>query len=202
MSWERVCAEIESQPKLSPAEEQALRAAHLDGDERAKPKLISCTLRYALGTARGLAKESGRWEPGDLLGEAVQAMAAAVDRWDGRGSFAGYAQARIRGSMQDFLRRRANVMRAPSGSDSVLSLDAPEGENGRTLLDSQVAPEAAAACSFGLSAREVRVMNATILRQPRPATAGEAAAELGLNERTVSKILRSALRKSPATCRE
>src|SRR5687768_16431688 len=135
VTWESICAEIEAEPKLTAAEERALWHAWQDGDERCRQKLIACTMRYALGHARKLAKPGQRWEPGDLLGEAVQAIAGALERWDGSGSFAGYASARIRGTMQDFLRRRADVLRTPHGADRVLSLDAPDDGEGDSLLE-------------------------------------------------------------------
>jgi DNA-directed RNA polymerase specialized sigma24 family protein len=200
MSWERICAEIEREPRLTADEERALRLAHLAGDARAKPKLIACTCRYALGIAQSMARKSSRWEPGDLLGIAVQAMSYAFDRWDGSGSFAGYVQARIRGSMRDFLRRRADVMRAPVGADRALSLDAPEGDDGRSLLDSQASPEVEIhAIGPALTKFEAIVLDATLMRRPVPATAAEAARALGLTEATVARALRSALRKRAAS---
>jgi len=200
MSWQRICDEIEAQPRLTSDEERALREAHLDGDERAKPKALACTARYALGIARALARESGRWEPGDLLGEAVQAMSAAWGRWDGQGSFAAYVQPRIRGSMKDFLRRKADVMRGHMEHGRVLSLDAPEGDDGRTMLDGQEAPEIEERDGILLTKRERQVLAATVLRSPMPGTIEDAAAELKLSAATVSKILRRALQHSPATC--
>lgn len=198
VTWEAICTEIEAEPRLSSEEERALWSAWKDGDERCRKKLISCTLRFALGPARSFAKPGQRWEPGDLLGEAVKAIDGALERWDGSGSFAGYASARIRGSMQDFLRRKADVMRGPAGSDRVLSLDCPVEEGGATMLDLEASIEIELPDMPALSSRELEVLSLTVLANP-PGTPEAAATALGITEATVSRTLRSALRKSAAT---
>lgn len=199
VTWEAICAEIEAEPRLSAEEERALWNAWQDGCEKAREKLIACTMRYALGHARKLAKPGQRWEPGDLLGEAVKAIAGAVDRWDGSGSFAGYASQRIRGAMSDFLRRRADVLRLPAGCERVLSLDAPDDEDGGGLLERASAAAVMEDPSLpALSAREQQILSLTVLAVP-PGAPDDAAAALGLTVAAVRRSLRSALRRSAAT---
>jgi RNA polymerase sporulation-specific sigma factor len=199
MSWESVCREIEAEPLLSPEEERALWKAWKDGDERARPKLIACSLRFALGHAKKASKPGQRWEPGDLLGEATKALAGCLERWDGSGSFAGYASARVRGTIQDFLRRKADVLRTPTGSERALSLDCPD-EDGGMILDRMAAGgEDSEALSIPeLTDREKQVLSLTVLATPRPGTPEDAAKAMGLKVETVSRILRSALRKPAA----
>jgi RNA polymerase sigma factor (sigma-70 family) len=195
MSWDRVCAEIEAEPRLSAAEERALWQAWKDGEDRCRRKLISCTLRFALGHAKSAARPGQRWEPGDLLGEATRAIAGCLERWDGTGSFAGYASARIRGTIQDFLRRKADVMRTPAGAARVLSLDQPEDGDGPTMLErrefdaGELLPDLPQ-----FSKREREVLALTVLASP-PGVPEDAAKALGLKVETVSRILRAALRK-------
>lgn len=198
MHWQRICAEIEAEPKLSPQEERALWQAWKDGGARARTKLIGCTLRFALGPAKKAARPGQRWEPGDLLGEATKAIAGCLDRWDGTGSFAGYAGQRIRGTIKDFLRRKADVMRTPHGAERVLSLDAPEGDDGPGMLDRHETTTIDLPDVPALTAKELRVLQLTILRQPFPATPDDAAAELGMSPDAVRRVLRSALRKPAA----
>lgn len=200
MHWDRVCREIEAEPKLTPAEESALWQAWRNGDERARRKLIACTLRFALGPAKAAARPGQRWEPGDLLGEATKALAGCVERWDGSGSFAGYAGQRIRGTIKDFLRRKADVMRTPAGSERALSLDAPQEDDQPAMLDrQQTETEAIDAADLPpLTRREMQVLELTILLQPRPGCPDAAAQALGLSPDAVRRILRSALRKSTA----
>lgn len=198
VTWESICTEIEEEPKLSAEEERALWGAWRDGDDRCRNKLISCTLRYALGPAQSLARPGQRWEPGDLLGEAVQAINGALDRWDGSGSFAGYASARIRGSMKDFLRRKADVMRSPADAGRVLSLDCPVEDGGATMLDREASIVIDMPDLPDLSARELRILTLTVLASP-PGTPETAAEALGISVAAASRTLRSALRKSAAT---
>jgi RNA polymerase sigma factor (sigma-70 family) len=198
VTWESICAEIEAKPRLTAEEERALWSAWRDGSERAREELIACTMRYALGHARKLAKPGQRWEPGDLLGEAVQAIAGALDRWDGSGSFAGYASARIRGAMADFLRRRADVLRTPTGSERVLSLDAPDDDDGPGLHERTGTVEIEAPDLPALTPSELKILSLTVLATP-PGTPEEAAKALGLSVTTVDRRLRTALRKSAAT---
>lgn len=197
MSWDRICREIEAEPKLTPAEERALWSAWKDGDDRARRKLIACTLRFALGPAKAAARLGQRWEPGDLLGEATKALAGCLDRWDGSGSLAGYAGQRIRGTIKDFLRRKADVMRTPAGSERVLSLDGPQDDDRPSMLDRQHVEVVDFADLPPLTPRELQVLELTILLQPRPGCPDAAAKALGLTPDSVRRILRSALRKSP-----
>jgi RNA polymerase sigma factor (sigma-70 family) len=200
MSWESICREIEAEPLLSPVEERALWQAWKDGDERARPKLIACSLRFALGHAKKAARPGQRWEPGDLLGEATKALAGCLDRWDGSGSFAGYASARIRGTIQDFLRRKADVLRTPTGSERALSLDSPDDEDGLMLdrLAGGTEEEIDGFAIPDLTEREKQILALTVLAQPLPGTPEQAAKSLGLRVETVSRLLRSALRKQAA----
>lgn len=200
MHWDRVCREIEAEPKLTPAEESALWQAWRNGDERARRKLIACTLRFALGPAKAAARPGQRWEPGDLLGEATKALAGCVERWDGSGSFAGYAGQRIRGTIKDFLRRKADVMRTPAGSERALSLDAPQEGDQPAMLDrQQTETEVVDTADLPpLTRREMQVLELTILLQPRPGCPDAAAKAMGLSLDAVRRILRSALRKSTA----
>lgn len=201
MSWDSVCREIEAEPILSAAEERALWQAWQDGDDRARRKLIACSLRFALGHAKKAARPGQRWEPGDLLGEATKALAGCLERWDGSGSFAGYASARIRGTIQDFLRRKADVLRTPAGSERALSLDAPDDEDGM-ILDRLAGEDAVEVEGAGLpefTEREKQVLALTVLQLPHPGTPEQAAKALGLTVETVSRLLRSALRK-PVAC--
>lgn len=213
MHWDRICAEIEAEPRLAADQERALWNAWQDGCDRSRAKLISCTLRFALGHAKSAARPGQRWEPGDLLGEATRAIAGCLDRWDGTGSFAGYASARIRGTIRDFLRRKADVMRTPAGSERVLSLDCPpsakDGANHEqfgTISVEALWMEGTALTAAGhlvddapplpaLSAREKQVLALTVLATP-PATPETAASALGLTVKAVSRLLRTALRKS------
>lgn len=200
MSWESVCREIEAEPFLSPEEERALWSAWLDGDERARRKLIACSLRFALGHAKKAARPGQRWEPGDLLGEATKALAGCLDRWDGSGSFAGYASARVRGTIQDFLRRKADVLRTPAGSERALSLDAPDDDE-CLMLDRLAGDDLSTDEGINLPSltdREKQVLALTVLQQPQPGIPEQAAKALGLTVETVSRLLRSALRKSAA----
>jgi RNA polymerase sigma factor (sigma-70 family) len=200
MSWDSICREIEAEPILSPVEERALWQAWKDGDERARRKLIACSLRFALGPAKAAARPGQRWEPGDLLGEATKALAGCVERWDGSGSFAGYAGQRIRGTIKDFLRRKADVMRTPAGSERALSLDAPQDEDRPAMLDrQQTETETIDAADLPtLTRREMQVLELTILLQPCPGCPDAAAEALGLSPDAVRRLLRSALRKSTA----
>jgi len=201
MSWESVCREIEAEPLLSSEEERALWKAWQDGDERARRKLIACSLRFALGHAKKAARPGQRWEPGDLLGEATKALAGCLERWDGSGSFAGYASARVRGTIQDFLRRKADVLRTPAGSERALSLDSPDDEDGM-ILDRLAGDDAVEIEGPGVpefTEREKQVLALTVLQHPRPGTPEQAAKALGLTVETVSRLLRSALRK-PVAC--
>lgn len=200
MSWESVCREIEAEPFLSPEEERALWSAWQDGNERARQKLIACSLRFALGHAKKAARPGQRWEPGDLLGEATKALAGCLDRWDGSGSFAGYASARVRGTIQDFLRRKADVLRTPAGSERALSLDAPDDDE-CLMLDRLAGDDIHTADDMtlpSLTDREKQVLALTVLQQPQPGIPEQAAKALGLTVETVSRLLRSALRKSAA----
>ena len=194
MSWERICQEIEDHPRLSPDQERALWQAYQDGDDRARQKLIACSLRYALGHAKRYGRAGQRWEPGDLLGEACQALAGCVERWDGSGSFSGYASARVRGKIQDFLRRKADVLRQPGGAERALSLDAPGLEGDPAFADSAPEDPSELRPMPSLSPRAAQVLALTVLRQPRPGTPEEAARELGLTVATVDRILRAALK--------
>lgn len=207
MSWERIAAEIEATPELTPDQERALAMSAQAGDARARSGLIAANLRHALPIARALAKHGQRWEPGDLLGEAVRAMDGLVDRWDGRGIFGGYAKARLRGAMKDFLRRRADVLRTPDGVERVLSLDAPQNDDEAPLLE-RLSP----ACPVptgddedstlpAFSPSEQRVLAATVLRRPVPGNVREACQSLGWSEKTVRRVLRNALAKGAATGR-
>ncbi len=196
MHWERICREIEAEPKLTPEQERALWQAWKDGDERARPKLIACSLRFALGPAKAAARPGQRWEPGDLLGEATKALAGCLDRWDGTGCFAAYASSRVRGTIKDFLRRKADVLRTPAGSERALSLDHDSDDEGGSLLDKREAPADFEAGNLPeLSKREREVLALTVLASP-PGTPEDAAATLGLQLASVDKWLRSALRKS------
>jgi DNA-directed RNA polymerase specialized sigma24 family protein len=200
MHWERICREIEAEPRLTPDEERALWNAWKNGDERARGKLIGCTLRFALGPAKAAARPGQRWEPGDLLGEATRALAGCLERWDGSGSFAGYAGQRIRGTIKDFLRRKADVMRTPAGTERALSLDAPQDDDAPAMLDrignqdDHPGPELP-----HLSRMELRVLELTVLELP-PGRPEDAAKATGWKVETVDRLLRSALRKSGATC--
>lgn len=200
MSWESICREIEAEPLLTAEEERALWSAWQDGDDRARRKLVACSLRFALGHAKKAARPGQRWEPGDLLGEATKALAGCLDRWDGSGSFAGYASARIRGTIQDFLRRKADVLRTPAGSERALSLDCPDDDDGMILdrLAGESAEDSEALSIPELTTRERQVLALTVLAQPRPGTPEEAAKALGLAVASVDRLLRSALRKSAA----
>lgn len=201
MHWERVCREIEAEPMLTPDQERALWRSWKDGEERSRQKLIACSLRYALGHAKRAARPGQRWEPGDLLGEATRALAGCLDRWDGSGSFSGYASARVRGTIKDFLRRKADVMRTPVGSERALSLDHPGDSDDVSMIDrigTQDDQEAGILPEF--TAREKQVLELTVLRMPIPGRPEEAATELGLELATVDRLLRAALRKSGATC--
>ena len=201
MQWDRICREIEAEPKLTPEDERALWRAWKGGDERSRKKLVACTLRYALGHAKHAARPGQRWEPGDLLGEAARALAGCADRWDGSGSFSGYASARVRGTIKDFLRRKADVMRAPAGSERALSLDQPSDAADVSILDRvRDHDEQPAGLLPELSAREKRVLELTVLRMPTPGLPEDAAKALGWELLTVHRLLRAALRKSGATC--
>jgi len=206
MSWERIKAEIEAVPVLTLEEERALGQAIKEGHHGAKKELIAANLRHAIPIALALSKHGHRWEPGDLLGEAVRAMDAACERWDGRVPFGAYVVRRIRGSMRDFLRRRADSIRAPEGTKAaMLSLDhhqedepdmhergvktAAGYETGETV-EGPALPDT-------LTSRERKILTATVLRTP-PGTIPQAAAELGLKEQTVRTDLRRALRKCAA----
>jgi len=203
-SLNRLVREIESQPKLSPAEERDLAALAREGDGEARKRLIASTMRHALPIALALAKDgSSRWEPGDLIGEAVRVMDGLIERYDGTGTFSGYAKTRMRGTMKDFLRRRADLLRTNGHGAEVLSMDAGDEDGDRSLHDVLDSMPSGDAEDVGrevpaLKSREERVLRATILREPTPGTIEDASRELGLKPATVRRVLARALRLRPA----
>lgn len=194
--WERIAKEILAAPELSEPEERALFRRIAAGDDEARRDLIAANLRHAIPIANALAKSGQRWEPGDLLGEAVRAMDGLAKRWNGSGRFGLYAKARIRGAMKDFLRRRADVMRTPNDAPRALSLEASEDDEPGGLLATLAGeePETDGFRLPPLTERERQVLELTILARP-PGTPEDAAEALGLSLAYVGRVLRAALRK-------
>lgn len=193
--WEQ----IEAIPALTSAEESALGKRIAAGDENAVQKLVAANLRCVIPICKAMAhKQGGKWDAQDLLGEATTAMMGSAKRWNPAEQvrFAAYAAQRVRGSIKDFLRKKADVVRGMG--EQAISLDAKDDE-GKNMMDSiadeSEAPEAEAmpiSDMAGLSPKQTKIILRRLM-QETPDAIEDIARDLACTEahvrRTISQYL-------------
>lgn len=190
--WE----EIEAIPRLSREEEAELGRRISAGSERAVTRLVEANLHVATPIAKAICRKAGgKWEAGDMLSEATQALMAAAHRWDHTSAvrFGAYARLRVRGAMKDFLRKKADVVRG--SQQQAISLDEEDSE-GISMIDGLEShePEEEHSPLEGLSKTEREILQRRVM-QPVPDSVEEVAKALGVSADYVRRVQTSAVIK-------
>lgn len=135
--------EIGKQSLLSDAEEQHLAQRIMQGDRRAKDRLVSANLTYVVSVARqyvnrGLAMD-------DLVSEGNVGLLRAADHFDGRPGkrFVTFAAPYVRQAIEEAVKQQAGLYRVPRDAKNPalerkrsqpLSIDAPVGGSNELSL--------------------------------------------------------------------
>ncbi len=163
------------------------------GDER--HRLIEAHLPLARRVARRYAGRGER--PDDLAQVGALALVRAVDRCDpSRAQLPAYLARCVEGEILNHLRDRASVVRlprtAPGRPAAVLALEDELDGAGPTLDDVLLDRAAVATAARGLDDRERWIV---LLLFFCDCTQAEAAAQLGLSQPQVSRLLAAAMKK-------
>lgn len=104
MSWDRVCKEIESQPKLTAEQEQALCQADQEGGTRAKAHRLHPSLRPR-HDARPSFQRSWKVGAGRPVRRGHASALRGSGRWGGKCSCSSYTLPRVQHYIMDSLLR-------------------------------------------------------------------------------------------------
>lgn len=151
-SFRQYAEELEKIPVIPHADElKYLRAWKLEGDTKARNKVITGNLRYVVMVAKHYFERTPRIDLMDLIQAGNQGLFHAIEKWDVSLTykFVTYAQWWIRAYMQRMVRFHNIPLGGLSSGSSLkpfdtLSLDAPmyDGEDG-TKIDRDDVMEAA-----------------------------------------------------------
>ncbi len=173
------------------------------GDGNAHLEIVAANCEKIYPIARSLAKEGNKWTPDDLYQEAAMAMVRFAERWKPQPGIPFWAavRPRVRGSMKDFLRRKADAVR--NQREQPLSLDASSADDpdGRTLGETMSDGSAAVHDRFELPdtlTQQERAVVELLLFSETPMSIGRIAQKLEIQERSVLRAHRLAMKKMEA----
>lgn len=166
--------------------------------DRAALELVAANCEKIWLIARSMARDGEKWTPADLYQEGAQAMIRFAQRWKPQPGvpFFGACRQRVRGSMQDFLRRKADAVRHQR--EQPRSLDMGSEDGGRTLGEclpcATVPVNERFTLPDTLSKQEREVLELRVFTEP-PESVARAAKVLGWRVDRVRQVQRRAMRK-------